>query len=245
MQQTSAPELASEQAYRAIIDLILGQGLRPGERTSANALSARLGIGRTPVKEAITRLEAEGVLDVAGRSGTTLKAIDASEIRHLFALRRVLEDFAAEGAAACVRDVDLAALALHLDRMRWASRDGIRDARASTAFLKANVAFHALIIRAAGNPFLDRLYAQLQIPMQIVTYLMRGGANPEAALRRQREHDAIFAALEARDADELKRLLAIHAETTERAILNSLADTTLRERPGPGHRASKERARRR
>ena len=61
---------AADQAYNGIIDLVLHHELRPGERTSVNLLAARLNLGRTPVKEAITRLQTEGVLSVAGRSGT-------------------------------------------------------------------------------------------------------------------------------------------------------------------------------
>src|SRR6185437_3656381 len=96
--QTEKELSAADLAYGGIIDLVLNSELRPGERTSVNLLAARLDLGRTPVKEAITRLQTEGLLSVAGRSGTMVNRIDHTQTEHLFALRNVLEDFAADGA---------------------------------------------------------------------------------------------------------------------------------------------------
>jgi len=73
---TKRPATATGQAYEGVLDLVLHYELRPGERTSVNLLAERLKLGRTPVKEAITRLQTEGLLSVAGRSGTTVNVID-------------------------------------------------------------------------------------------------------------------------------------------------------------------------
>lgn len=216
------PELASEQAYQAIVDMILERDLRPGERTSVKLLAMRLGLGLTPIKEAITRLEAEGVLSVAGRSGTTVNAVNSTETQQLFALRRALENFAADGAVANVESGDLRQLRALLKAMRRTSLDSVDMVRAASEFIKANVAFHAYLVGTARNPFLDRLYAQIQMKVQIVTYLMHRGVDLNAAAQRQKEHEDIVAALERRDAPALKQLLASHAGTTEKAILSSL-----------------------
>src|SRR3979490_1464128 len=98
---------AADAAYSGIIDLVLNSELRPGERTSVNLLAARLDLGRTPVKEAITRLQTEGLLSVAGRSGTMVKQIDRDQTEQLFALRRALEDFAADFAVKNITAEDL------------------------------------------------------------------------------------------------------------------------------------------
>jgi len=212
---------AADQAYNGIIDLVLHHELRPGERTSVNLLAARLNLGRTPVKEAITRLQTEGVLSVAGRSGTIVNQVSRAQTEQLFALRQVLEDFAAEGAAKNITAEQLQRVRVLLREMGQygAERNNIN----STAdFVRANVAFHALIVEAADNLFLVRFYAQLQMQMQIVTYLVQRGFDPKAAERRQREHSAIVKALAARDAKQLKAALRSHAEATETAILASL-----------------------
>lgn len=169
------PTSAADQAYNKIVDLILNRGLRPGERTSVNLLAARLGLGRTPIKEAITRLQTEGVFTVAGRSGTTLKTIDHRDTKHLFALRRTMEDFAAEQAAVHATSDQLRQLRKLLREMRIASLDRAGSTDSAARFIRANVAFHSTIVAAAGNPFLDRIYGQLQLQSQIVTYLRQQG----------------------------------------------------------------------
>jgi DNA-binding GntR family transcriptional regulator len=225
--------LASEQAYAAIVDLILTRNLRPGERTSVKLLADRLKLGRTPIKEAITRLEAEGVLTVAGRSGTTVKSVDVTETRQLFALRRALEDFAADEAVRHVAPADIKELRRLLGELRRTSINVADVLRAASQFVRANVVFHATIVGAARNPFLDRLYAQIQMQVQIVTYLMHRGYDPKAAALRQQEHEDIVDALERRDARLLKAVLKRHAEVSEAAILASLGSPPTGRAPKP------------
>jgi DNA-binding GntR family transcriptional regulator len=231
--------LASEQAYNTIVDLILCRDLRPGERTSVNLLATRLRLGRTPIKEAITRLQAEGVLSVAGRSGTTVKTIGAAEAAQLFALRRTLEEFAADFAVRNVTKRQLARLRELLKVMAATSvGKAAEDASAAARFVRANVAFHATLLGAAGNPFLDRLYGQLQLQAQIMSYLLHRGFDPAAAKKRQREHEGIVAALVAGNAGLLKQNLRNHAAGTEAVILRALEGSPSLERARPGSRTN-------
>jgi DNA-binding GntR family transcriptional regulator len=223
---------ATDQAYNGILDLVLHHELRSGERTSVNMLADRLELGRTPVKEAITRLQTEGLLSVAGRSGTMVNSIDAAQAEQLFALRQVLEDFAADEAVKHFTTKQVNQLKKLTQEMRRQSLDNTGDHILSMAnFVKANVEFHALIVEGSGNRFLLRLYSQIQIQLQIVTYLMRRGYDPRAAERRQNEHEAIVKALEARDGKALKAYLRSHADTTKKAILAALAEKSLRSPP--------------
>jgi DNA-binding GntR family transcriptional regulator len=217
----------------------LNRGLRPGERTSANLLATRLGIGRTPIKEAITRLQTEGVLSVAGRSGTTVKTLGTTEAEQIFALRRTLEEFAADEAVKNVTRSDIKRLRELLREMRAASSEP-GSVEATVRFIRANVALHTTIVAAAGNPFLDRVYSQLHVHVQIVTYLAHRGYDPAAARRRQREHEGIVRALTARDANALKRLLKEHATATEGAILSATIATSSQPAGGGGMPADVE-----
>lgn len=213
---------AADQAYRGIMDLVLDHELRPGERTSVSILASRLNLGRTPVKEAITRLQTEGVLSVSGRSGTTVNQISRTQTEQLFALRQVLEDFAAGSAVKNVSSEQLRRLRGLLHEMGQYGA-GHNSLRSTADFVRANVAFHALIVEATGNPFLIRFYAQLQMQLQIVAYLVQRGFDPNAVEQRQREHSAIVKALAARDAKQLKAALRSHSEATEIAILASMS----------------------
>jgi DNA-binding GntR family transcriptional regulator len=217
--------LLADQAHDAIIDLILSYRLRMGERTSVVQLAERLSLGRTPVKEAIARLEAEGLLAVSGRSGTTVKEIDATTARQLFALRRTLEAFAVDDAIRLVTRAELDELRQLLAGLRWRNdAPGLHQAAAS--FVRNNVRFHAAIVACARNPTLDRLYAQVQLQAQIVSYIYRltESHKDQAMIDRYQQHKAIYQALEARDAETLRRLLEEHSATTEAAVLASLQD---------------------
>ncbi len=216
--------LLADQAHDAIIDLILSYRLRMGERTSVVQLADRLSLGRTPVKEAIARLETEGLLTVSGRSGTTVKEIDATTARQLFALRRLLEAFAVDDATQLVTSAELDELRQLLARLRWPRKGSSQLHQAEASFVRDNVRFHAAIVACAHNPTLDRLYAQVQLQAQIVVYIYRLTENhkEQAMNERYRQHQAIYKALESRDAATLKRLLDEHSATTEAAVLESL-----------------------
>jgi DNA-binding GntR family transcriptional regulator len=217
-QPTAGTRSASDAAYAGILDLILTRGLRPGEKTSVYLLSARLGFGRMPVKEAVSRLQSEGVLSVKGRSGTTVATVDAAGLAQMFALRRALEALAAENAAVAATSDDIALVNELVTEMRETSIDAPEAAGAGARFVRANAAFHAAIIEAAHNPFLTRAYSHLQLQFQIVSYLSQRGPDPAAAQRRQAEHEEIAASLAARDAERMKEALRRHGISTEKSL---------------------------
>ncbi|WP_420006334.1 GntR family transcriptional regulator [Arenibacterium sp. LLYu02] len=210
IRETSAVELA----YDGIIDLVLTGRLRPGERTSVYLLTDTLGIGRTPVREAINRLQSEGFLSVAGRSGTIVNPIDADRAKQMFALRRCLECFAAGYAVANVTDEVIAEIDSAAEKMS--------EAGTTATFVRANTEFHSGIVALAANPTLDRFYAQLQIQLTVAVYLAGRGDNKVAENVRKKEHSAILNALRARDVEALKRTIVAHIDTTERAMLDQL-----------------------
>jgi len=218
------PAPLADQAYDAIVDLILSYQLRLGERTSVAQLADRLGLGKTPVKEAIARLEVEGLLAVSGRSGTTVKEIDAVTAQQLFALRRNLENFAVDDAVRFVTEAQLKELRLLLSQLRWPSGGSSRLHQAAASFVRANVRFHSAIVACARNPTLDRVYAQVQLQAQIVVYLYRLADSHKEKIMNDKydQHEAIYKALAARDAALLKRLLSQHAAITEAGVLDSL-----------------------
>jgi DNA-binding GntR family transcriptional regulator len=215
---TTGARSASDAAYAGIVDLILTRGLRPGEKTSVYLLATRLGFGRMPVKEAVSRLQSEGVLSVKGRSGTTVATVDASGLAQMFALRRALEAFAAESAVVAATPDDIKLVHALVAEMQETSIDAPDAPGAGARFVRANTAFHAAIIEAAHNSFLTRAYSHLQLQFQIVAYLSQRGPDPLAARRRQAEHAEIAESLAARDAARLKEVLWRHGISTEQSL---------------------------
>lgn len=219
----AVPETETERAYAAVLDLILSGDLRIGERTSVNLLSSRLEIGRTPIKEAVIKLRTEGLLSVSERSGTTVKRLSADEIKHLYDVRHMFEDFIAEPAATLITKNELERILSLIKVMKQYTAGKLPGATAE--FVRANAAFHSAIVAAAHNPFASRLYDQLQIQLQIVSYLLNRRHDHAAALRRQAEHEAIAQALRDRDGKTLKRLMRSHTKEPERVVIESLASS--------------------
>lgn len=211
------PSTAVVQAYNRILELVASGELRPGEKSSVVSLAGRLGLGRTPVKEAITRLETEGLLVVKGRSGTSVASLDAEKVRHLFSIRRLLEDYAAIEAAKHATREDVDGLEEHLSAMQRATQNG---GRALSDFINADVAFHTLLISAAKNPILDRLYASVKMHLQIVLYLYYGGADRSSV--RNTEHREIVRNLKKRNGGALRRALRLHSSAVEKEIIEAL-----------------------
>lgn len=216
---------ATDDAYDGILDLILSQGLRAGERTSVNLLAARLGMGKTPIKEAIIRLRTEGLLSVFGRSGTTVNEISGRQAMEMYEARHLIEDFV---ASAVVGNISPSQLVELNDLLRTMKRLLIgKSNRLSAEFVKANKTFHSRIVAASGNVTISRLYDQLQIQSQIINYLLASQSDPVAsAKRRQMEHEEIVRAIEKKDSSALKKLLRAHTTDSEKVIREQLSSET-------------------
>jgi DNA-binding GntR family transcriptional regulator len=217
------PKAAFERAYDAILELIVRQELRPGQVTSVIALSDRLGIGRTPIKEAITRLATEGILNVRGRRGTYVARLEEQNVRHIFALRKLFENYAAPLAAANITRERLDEMEGLLKVMADESFRKPPGGRSLPQFVNSDVRFHNIIIESSGNPYLYAQYCALHLHQQIVTFLIH--SDSRSARGRQREHENILIALKRRDSEGLRRALASHTESVEEKIITSIHET--------------------
>ena len=118
---------------------ILSGELPPGAPIIEAELAARLGASRTPIREALRRLETEGLLEPRGLRGSVVRALDAAEVGCIFEIREALESLAARRAARVISEADLRKLAGHLDAMREAVDDPNEMERHDTAFHDAVV----------------------------------------------------------------------------------------------------------
>ena len=146
----------SEQAYSRLRDLIVRLEFAPGDVLREDALQDQLGIGRTPIREALQRLAREHFVTVIPRRGMFVSGIDVSELSMLFETRTVLEPYAARLAAARGADD-------HWIRMQ-AALDAVAAADGNEDLMRIDRLGHEIMWEAAGNRFLvdtlDMLYAQ-------------------------------------------------------------------------------------
>lgn len=202
------PTLA-EQAYQRLRDKIVRLELAPGDVLREDALRTELGIGRTPIREALQRLAREHFVTVIPRRGMYVSGIDVSELSILFETRTVLEPYAARLAAARGTDDDWAAMADALRGTRSAGRN-------PDALMEIDRRCHELLWTAAGNRFLldtlDMLYAQSDRLWHL--YLADVADMREAVA----EHREILDALRVGDGDRAGSLVEAHVRAFDEQI---------------------------
>jgi DNA-binding GntR family transcriptional regulator len=200
---TDDVELSTGQsAYRRLLAEIRSGALAPGARLRETDLADRLGISRTPVREAIRQLEADGLVTHLPRLGATIRSLDYAEVIELYEMRAVLEGTAARLAAQAASAVELAELAaLNADLGR---------APVGLQAQELNRQFHRTLLDAAKNRFLIKAMSALQKTLMILgpTTL----ADPSRAGAAVTEHAQVLAALETRDADAAERAMRAHIE---------------------------------
>lgn len=152
-----APISLAEQAYRDIRDRLIMLDIRPGEPINDGQLALELGVGRTPVREALKRLEIDHLVVSYARRGTFATIVDITELADVSELRRSLEPLAARKAALNASEGDRVALG---DLARDIARLGERDVD-KRGLMEYDLSVHRLIYRAAGNPHLEEALIRL------------------------------------------------------------------------------------
>lgn len=198
----------SETAYQSLRRAISSGRYRPGDRLLEGAIAASLGISRTPLREAMQRLEAEGILTAAPRRGLVVTEIERNEIPLMYAVREVLEGLAGRMAAQHASSAEIDAMRELLDRQNRASK---QDA-ASIAAL--NKAFRDLVHQATRNRFLISALETLEVPVAALPSPAFATSGHGASAHR--DHVALLKAIERRDADRAAELSAAHMRTMAR-----------------------------
>ncbi len=182
--------------------------LLPHDRFSETELAARYQVSRTPVRDALYRLEREGYLEVGFRRGWTVKPLDFNQIDELYDLRVVLERVAIERLCGLP---DLAGALVELNRI-WMVPPGERE-HGMKQVADLDEAFHSGLLAAAGNREMMRVHAEVCDRIRIVRRLdFYKSARIE---KTYNEHARILTALASRRRDEAQMLLRSHIEQSK------------------------------
>ena len=206
-----------EVVYLTLRKAILKGEFRPGERLMEIALANRLGVSRTPIREAIRKLENEGLVTMIPRRGAQVAEITQEELNNVLEVRQSLEVLAAVRASQRItkeQEKELAAA-------EKAFRD-ISDTLDLTELAEADVAFHDVIYRATGNRRLIQILNNLREQM----YRFRIEYLKDRAVRGTlvEEHHAISEAIRSHDAAEAERQIALHIDNQRKAINASIGE---------------------
>ena len=211
---------AADQAYAKIRAHLLSGAVRPNEQLTEDRLAQITGVSRTPVREAVRRLEDELLLVRSDTKRLFVADWSRDDIEEMFALRQMLECHAAERAARRLTADDVASLEAINQTLRAAIEGPDPDV---ARFLEANRAFHDAIIDAAHSPRLAQLLAKL-VEAPVVLRTARGYSRDD--LRQSaRDHDELIAAFAARDPDWARAVMGSHLRRAFHAFAETLGRT--------------------
>jgi len=193
---------ASVAATELIREAIIDGRLQPGQRLKEEELARELGISRTPVREALLMLQAEGLVDAMPNRGAVVRAHSAEDLDDLYRLRALLEGYAARRAALRVSEDDVANLWASCDRFDRILDDDIRK------LVKENLFFHNSILEAAGSARLASMVRKvIELPLVYKSYIWY---SPDQKRISGHYHRQITRALEARDAERAELIMKEH-----------------------------------
>jgi DNA-binding GntR family transcriptional regulator len=200
----------ADRAYYAIREWIVTLDLAPGSVVNERELMGRLGLGRTPVREALRDLAREQLVDVFPRRGMFVSGVVVGDIAGLSEVRLVLETEAARLAAERRNETDLEETAALLDELARLS-----GAHGERRLIDLDERIHRHVARCAHNPFLEATLEQYYVLALRIWFLALERVALGAAIG---EHHAILEAIRDGDADRAADVMQAHVVSFERAI---------------------------
>jgi len=195
--------------------LIVEGALAPGEKLNERELAERLHVSRTPLREALKLLTAEGLVEHLPNRGAQVALLSDADVVHAFEVMAALEGLSGELACARITDAEVAEIrALHYEmRAHHARRD-------LSAYYRVNALIHRAINRAARNPVLTETFDRINARLQ--AFRFRSNFDTDKWNVAVREHEAMLAALAKRDGARLRAILVEHLDHKRDVVLTQL-----------------------
>ena len=198
---------AAGASYREIKRRIIEGHYAPGEKLSEARLSAELGVGRSPIRTALARLQGEGWIEVSPQSGTYVRGLSGKEIDDVLEIRLVLETYVAGLAAKRISDAALSKLRRGFEAFGATVTNDRMD-----EYLELDLAVHVAIYHAAGNELITQNLLNL---IDKVRWIRRGSTAWLARIQEAYEEvERILQALEKRDAGAARDAMRRHIQAT-------------------------------
>lgn len=222
MMRDHRPVSIADQVFEQLERDILTGKYPQGEILSEPRLSAELGVSRTPIREAIRRLEQEHILEDTSR-GLVVVGISRQDMLDIYEIRRQLEGLAAGRAAACITEEALNAMKETLELQRFYIESEKEPGENSDQIKNLDSRFHELLYTGCGSrPFADTL---ISLHRKIIKYRRASVTHHSRAVHALEEHTAIYEALAAHDAVRASEAALRHVANARASI----ADITRKE----------------
>jgi DNA-binding GntR family transcriptional regulator len=208
------PSRAADRAYNDLRSGILLGTYAPGSRLGELDLAEAVGVSRTPIREALSRLAADGLVELLPNRGARVSRWSTEGLRELYEIRGVLESFAAQKACANAITEDLEQLTALCDEMEEAAASG-----EMVQLADLNGSFHDRILELAGNERLSAMIRSVrQLPLVVRTF---HDYDVEALARSMSHHREIVAAIRARDTEWAAAVMRSHIHAARDVLLAS------------------------
>lgn len=205
---TSASENQAVNCYRELIARLQRGLIKPGDYLREQQLSTEFGISRTPVREALRKLEAEGLAVAESRLGMRVRTLDYQEVIELYEVREVHERAVARIAAAKATDIEL-----HELKAIQSKIEKVRSNAGQMAVL--NQQFHFALLQMAKNRFLTKAVESMQRTMLVLGPSTL--ADDKRAAIAIKEHRALLQAITKADADKAETIMSQHLQNAQRS----------------------------
>lgn len=192
--------------------------LEPGERLMEIQLAEELGVSRTPIREAIRKLELDGFVVMIPRRGTYVADISLKDISQVFEIRSALEELAAGLAAERITEEEME----YLERMLVEIGDYIEEGDLDK-IVEADVSFHDVLYKASRNKRLVEIINNLR--EQILRFRSVSMNQPGRLANTWEEHRQLVEAIAARDVSEAQRIARTHMENSEQVLINGISSS--------------------
>ena len=204
-----------DQVAVRIRDMIVEGVLAPGSRIDEAALIDRLGVSRTPFREALRTLAAEGLVEIRPTRGSIVRKLSPEDVCSMLEVLAQLERLAAELACARASDAEVEGI---LDMHRRML--GCYERRDRMPYFKLNQDIHKGIVEAAGNPVLREMHGKLHAHLKRIRFI--GNETPDYWAAAVAEHEEMAEALRRRDGAALSEIAGRHIMNTWQRVLNAV-----------------------
>ena len=192
-----------EQVAHRLRQMLVENRIAPGAKLNERELAEVLNVSRTPLREAIKMLAAEGLVELLPNRGAIAVQLSEADVLHTFEVMAGLEAQSGALAAQRITDSELAEIrAMHFEMMAAYTR------RDLPAYYRLNAAIHRAINAAAKNPVLAATYNQVNARLQALRF--RSNQDEDKWKRAMKEHEQMVEALGARDPDAMRNVLLTH-----------------------------------
>ncbi|MGW8555639.1 GntR family transcriptional regulator [Streptomyces tubercidicus] len=213
-------QMLTERVYGEIAQRLVDHAIEPGAKVNINTLAQEMDVSPTPVREALARLEADGLVVKRPHAGyTAAPLMTVKSFDDLFEMRSLLEPAAAAGAAVRIDQCDIEALTEHLAEMREAEVEASRETLRS--FLRHDALFHDRIAQSSGNPLMVETLRRFRAHTHLYRLYFRDGI----ATQTCHEHQRILEALRDADPDAAAATMRTHIRRARERLLPAFADS--------------------